>query len=261
MFSTIAAFCATFCGKLVAAVLALVIGRAIIKFVLKKLDASEKFNKDPSVKSFAMNGVKIGLYVLLIIAVIGILGIPTASIVAVIASAGVAIGLALQGSLANLAGGVMLMIFRPIHVGDYVTVAGVTGTIRDINLFYTIFVTPDNKRITVPNGSLMNNVVTDYTQEKLRRADLKFVCSNEEAPEKVTALLLDTVKANGKVLAEPAPAARFTGAAGDTMEYAVQAWCRSADVSAVHYELTLALNNAMKAGEIKGSTVPATPDI
>ena len=114
-----------------------------------------------TVRTFILSFLKAGLYAILAISIIGIMGVPMASVVAVLASAGVAIGLALQGALSNLAGGIMLMIFKPFHQGDYVSAAGVEGVVKEVTLFYTVILTLDNKRITVPNGSLMNANITD----------------------------------------------------------------------------------------------------
>lgn len=113
-----------------------------------------------------------------------------ASVVAVLASAGVAVGLALQGALSNLAGGIMLMIFKPFRLGDYVSAAGVEGVVKEVTLFYTVLLTVDNKRITVPNGSLMNANVTDFSSEEFRRVDLSFSCAKSEVPSKIQDIMM-----------------------------------------------------------------------
>ena len=144
-----------------------------------------------TVRTFILSFLKAGLYAILAISIIGIMGVPMASVVAVLASAGVAIGLALQGALSNLAGGIMLMIFKPFHQGDYVSAAGVEGVVKEVTLFYTVILTLDNKRITVPNGSLMNANITDYSAEELRRVDLRFACAKSEAPAKIQDMIRD----------------------------------------------------------------------
>ncbi|MGN0986682.1 MAG: mechanosensitive ion channel family protein, partial [Otoolea sp.] len=145
-----------------------------------------------------------GLYVLLVISIISILGVPMASVIAVLASAGVAVGLALQGALSNLAGGIMLMILKPFKLGDYVSASGVEGVVKELTLFYTVFMTVDNKKITVPNGSLMNANITNFSSEALRRVDLTFSCAKSEAPSKVQDIMITVMKANPQVLSDPA---------------------------------------------------------
>lgn len=148
-------------GKIILALLVLIIGNILIKSVLKFLGKSKMMDKiEGTVRTFILSFLKAGLYAILAISIIGIMGVPMASVVAVLL-AGVAIGLALQGALSNLAGGIMLMIFKPFHQGDYVSAAGVEGVVKEVTLFYTVILTLDNKRITVPNGSLMNANITD----------------------------------------------------------------------------------------------------
>ena len=170
-------------GNIVLAIVVLIVGHFLIKWIMKVLRKLKGFEKlDQTMTRFVLNFIKWLLYVMLIVGVIGILGVPMAQVIAVLASAGVAVGLALQGALSNLAGGILLMILRPFNVGDYVDAAGASGVVHSINLFYTVITTIDNKRITVPNGSLMNSNVTDYTAEPLRRVDLVFSCAKSGDP-------------------------------------------------------------------------------
>ena len=150
-------------GNVVLAIIVTVVGMLLIKYLMKLLRKLKGFDKlDQTVTRFVLNFIKWLLYAMLVIAVISILGVPMAQVIAVLASAGVAIGLALQGALSNLAGGILLLILRPFNVGDYVDAAGASGVVHSINLFYTVIMTIDNKRVTVPNGSLMNANVVDY---------------------------------------------------------------------------------------------------
>ena len=151
-------------GNIVGAILVLIVGFFVIKAVMKALRKLKSFEKlDQTTTRFILNFVKWLLYVLLIIAVIGMLDVPMAEVIAVLASAGVAVGLALQGALSNLAGGILLMILRPFKVGDYVEAGGAAGFVQSINLFYTVVLTIDNWRITVPTGNLMNANLTNFT--------------------------------------------------------------------------------------------------
>lgn len=218
------------------------VGRFIIKHLVKWLDSSKMMEKlDPSLHSFLVSFVRIVLYALLIISIIGILGVPMASVVAVLASAGLAVGMALQGSLANLAGGIMLMIFKPFKVGDYVETAGAAGNVTAITMFYTVITTLDNKRVTVPNGSLMNANVTNFSSEPLRRVDLTFTCAKSESAERIQALCLEAIGTVPKALKDPEPFARVSGGSNEAMEFTVRAWCQNADYWDVYFDVTQAI--------------------
>ena len=147
-----------------------------------------------------------------------------ASIITVLASAGVAIGLALQGALSNLAGGIMIIFFKPFKKGDYVDTAGASGTVDEVTLFYTTFLTPDNKRILVPNGQLMNANVVNYSSEETRRVDLNFICSNTEQPSRIENLIMERLLSCEKVLKDPEPFARLNENSRDAMIFSVKVW-------------------------------------
>ena len=224
------------------ALVVFLVGRFIIRKLAGWLDKSKVMEKlDPSLHSFLVSFVRIGLYVLLIIAIISILGVPMASVVTVLASAGLAIGMALQGSLANLAGGIMLMIFKPFKVGEYVEAAGASGNVTRITMFYTEITTLDNKRVTVPNGALMNANVTNFSCEPLRRVDLTFTCAKSENAERIQALCLEAIGTVPKALKDPEPFARVSGGTNEAMEFTVRAWCESADYWDVYFDVTQAI--------------------
>ena len=244
-------------SKLILALLIFVIGKSVIASIVKLAEKNSLFAKaDPSVKSFTLSFIKGGLYVLLVISVIGVLGVPMASIITALASAGVAVGLALQGALSNLAGGIMLMIFRPFKVGDYVDAAGQSGVVKEITMFYTVIMSLDNKRITVPNGSLMNANVVDYSAEEFRRVDLTFACAKSEAPARITEIMQKCMAANEKVLSEPAaPFARLSGGTNEAMEFTVRAWCKNADYWDVYFDLTQSITEALGAAGVAAPAV------
>ena len=249
-------------GKIILALLVLIIGNILIKSVLQFLGKSKMMDKiEGTVRTFILSFLKAGLYAILAISIIGIMGVPMASVVAVLASAGVAIGLALQGALSNLAGGIMLMIFKPFHQGDYVSAAGVEGVVKEVTLFYTVILTLDNKRITVPNGSLMNANITDYSAEELRRVDLRFACAKSEAPAKIQDMMIAAMKANPKVLADPEPFARISGGTNETMEFTVRAWCKSDDYWDVYFDLTQKITESMAENGVKAPAVRITSEI
>ena len=242
-------------GSIVQAILVAVIGYFLIKYVMKALRKLKSFEKlDQTVTRFLLNFIKWLLYVMLIIAVINILGVPMSQVIAVLASAGVAVGLALQGALSNLAGGILLMVLRPFKVGDFVDAAGASGVVHSINLFYTVIMTIDNKRVTVPNGSLMNSNVTDYTAEPKRRVDLVFSCAKSEKPAEIQQCILDAVANSKFALTDPEPFARISGGTNEAMEFTVRVWCKTEDYWDLYFELNQLIVEAFAA---KGVQAPA----
>ena len=165
--NTIMGLVATFGGRLLAAIAVLILGSLVIKLLTKGIvKAVEKTKLDSVVKKILEKAVKFLLYLVLVIAVVSILGVDMTSVIAILASCGLAVGLALQGALANLAGGIMILIFKPFKLGDYVVGAGSEGVVKDISIFYTTLLTLDNKKVLIPNGDLMNATVTNYSAEE-----------------------------------------------------------------------------------------------
>ena len=245
-------------GKLILALIVFIVGRLIIKKLVSVFDKARFTQKmDPTARGFFSNFIRIGLYVILIISIIGILGVPMASVVAVLASCGVAIGLALQGALGNLAGGIMLMIFRPFSVGDYISASGEEGVVKEISLFYTVINTVDNKRVSIPNGALMNANVSNFTAEEKRRVDLTFNISGSHPVEEVQKVMLGVMSANEKVLTEPAkPFAAPLGGIPGGLQYTVRAWTTPADYWDVYFALTQDIATALGAAGIGGPSTP-----
>ncbi len=242
-------------GNIVGAIVVLIVGIILINFLMKALRKLKSFEKlEQTMTRFILNFIKWALYVLLIIAVIGMLGVPMAEVIAVLASAGVAVGLALQGALSNLAGGILLMVLRPFKVGDYVEAGGASGFVQSINLFYTVILSIDNKRITVPNGNLMNANVTNYTAEEKRRVDLVFSCAKSEKPADIQQYILDAVAGSRFAMNEPAPFARLSGGTNEAMEFTVRVWCKTEDYWDLYFDLNQRIVEAF--GE-KGVKAPA----
>ena len=232
-------------GKLILAIVVFIVGTIVIKAIKKGLNKLDKISKlDKTVQSFVKNLISALLYVVLVIAVIEILGIPMTSVVAVLASCGLAVGLALQGALTNLAGGLMILIFKPFRVGEYVDAAGASGVVQDISIFYTTLLTLDNKRVTVPNGDLMNSNVTNYSCEALRRVDLDFKLTNDCDENFAKGVLLKAAEETAGVLSSPEPFARLSAVDDDTFIFTVRAWCDSAKYWDVYFDL---LENCAKA--------------
>ena len=183
-------------GKILLAILAFMIGRAIISRVVGFVSTRMNLNKvDRDVQPFLMSLISVGLNVMLLLSIAGILGIETTSFVAVLGAAGLAIGLALQGSLANFAGGVLLLIFKPFRVGDLVSVQGFTGNVEAIRLFDTVLVTPDNKTIIVPNAKLSTDSITNISGKGKIRVDMVFAAGNQNGVDAIRASIKKVVTA------------------------------------------------------------------
>lgn len=214
-----------FMGKLLFALLVFLIGRYCIKKLVSFLPKSricEKIN--PTVRPFAIKIVRFVLYFFLGISCISILGIPMASLITLLASAGVAVGLALQGSLSNLAGGIMLLLFRPFQVHDYIKSGTDEGTVQEVSVFYTIILSPDNKKISIPNGNLMNSNIINYSSEALRRVDLSFSVAREEDPEKVEKALKTAVEGDNRILHKPEAFFGITEIKNDALCFSIRVW-------------------------------------
>ncbi len=232
------AWCTTAGIRLILCLILLIVGMKLIKWVVRRLRNGRGFSHlEPSLRSFLSSATSIALNVLLILTVAGILGVPMASFVTVLASCGVAIGLAMQGSLSNLAGGVMLLLFHPFRVGDSIETASASGTVRDISVFYTVLITPDNKTVTIPNGSLTNSVITNSSTMNQRRVDLDFTVSADADVKTVTRLLLDTASAHPKALKNPEPFARLIKSADGASTFSLRVWSSSEDFGAVQLDL------------------------
>ena len=245
-------------AKLLLALLTYIVGRIIISKLLKMVDKIQAKDPaiDPTAKSYIRNIVKAALYVVLVVAIISELGVPMASVIAVIASAGVAVGLAMQGSLANLAGGIMLLIFRPFNVGDYIIAGADEGTVRTISLFYTVLVSIDNKVVSIPNGALMNATISNCSTEELRRVDLTFNIAGSEPIKKVQATIMGAIVDTEKAMANPAPEVEPLTPIPGGLTYTVRVWCKTEDYWDVYFDLMRNIPTALGDAKIPGPSQP-----
>ena len=231
--------------RILGALLILIIGSKLIKVFTKRFKKSKFYAKlDTGLAGFFVSVVKIGLYILLVLSLLWVLGIETASVLALFTAGGVAISLAFQGAVTNLAGGLMILLFHPFRVGDFIEATGVSGTVKEINVLYTVMITPDNKRITVPNGTLTNSVVVDYSSEETRRVDITVTAAYNTDIDKVCNLLLEKAAAHPLVLQDPAPAALLTAQGASALEFQLRVWCDNADFWTVKGDLSVALKKA-----------------
>ena len=229
----------TFGIKLIAAIAILIIGRIIAKSIRKLIvKVMDKKKVDKTISSFISSLAFSVLWVFVILAALSQLGIQTTSFIAVIGAAGLAIGLALQGSLSNFAAGFLIILFRPFKVGDYVKAGGVSGSICKISIFTTDFTTPDNKKIIVPNSQIMNGTITNYSAEKTRRVDFTFGVSYEDDIMQVSKILNDIVKSYKKILKAPEPLIRVGELADNSVNFAVKVWVKTEDYWTVFFDIT-----------------------
>lgn len=238
--------------KLLAAVAVLIIGRFIIRHltkIVKKL--MTKKNVEASLFSFVESFVSITLNFVLALVVISILGIETSSFVALFASAGVAIGMALSGTLQNFAGGVMILIFHPYRVGDYIEAVGYAGTVKQIQIFNTILVTPDNQTIIIPNGSLSTGSMKNYSTESYRRVDLDIEVAYGTNTEEVRSLLNKLIAADARIEKEGAmaPTIPMIAMSASSIVFQMRMWTSSASYWGVKFDMTETVYNELnKAG-------------
>ncbi|MBQ8172247.1 MAG: mechanosensitive ion channel [Oscillospiraceae bacterium] len=227
------------------AILTLILGLILCKFCLWLISKGlDKTKTDLTVTKFVKQCVKIVLYVLLLIIVLSILGIPTTSVITVIGTAGVAIGLALQDSLSNVAGGFILMMTKPFKIGDYIIINGVEGTVAQISILHTRLDSASNQAIFLPNAQAVNATVINNTANDIRRVDMKFSISYDDDYEKARDIILSILSENIKVLNDPAPTVRMLEHGASAVVIATRPWCKTADYWDVYFETTEAIRSA-----------------
>jgi len=236
--------------KLLVAILIWIIGSWLIKKLLKGIGyGMNKNNYDESLKKFLLNLISWVLKILLILAVLGTVGINTTSFAAIIAAAGLAIGLALQGSLANFAGGVLILIFKPFKIGDLIEAQGVIGVVKEIEIFTTKLTSPTNQLVIIPNGTLSNGNIVNYSAEGKLRIDHVFGIDYGSNIKQAKEVLLEMMMNNPKVLKDPAPAVTVSELADSSVNLAVRPWANVADYWDVYFETVEGAKEALdKAG-------------
>jgi small conductance mechanosensitive channel len=238
--------------KLIAAILIWIVGGWIIKMLLKGLrKVMTKANYGESLEKFLLNLINWTLKIVLVIVVLGSVGIGTTSFAAVLAAAGLAIGLALQGSLGNFAGGVLLMIFKPIKIGDLIEAQGEIGVVKEIEIFTTKLIGLSNKEIIIPNGSLSNGNIVNYTTEGTRRVDLVFGVSYDADIKKTKEVFTQVLASHPKILKDPAPTIAVSELGDSSINFVVRPWCTTADYWAVFFDITEQTKEALDAAGIE----------
>jgi small conductance mechanosensitive channel len=231
-----------FLGNAALAIAIFVIGKIIARIVasgIRKLMRSREV--DQILESFVYNLVYSTLMIFVIIAAIDRLGVQTTSLIAIMGAAGLAIGLALQGSLANFAAGVLIVLFRPYRVGDFVEAAGISGVVVQVQILTTILKTGDNKQIVVPNGQIMGSIITNYSANDTRRIDMVIGVSYDDDIDKVRATIRELVDADDRILKDPECLIAVSELADSSVNFNVRPWVKSADYWGVKFDLTEAI--------------------
>lgn len=224
--------------RIIGAIIVFVVGRFIISFLNKLINKLLSKRKiAPSIKSFVRSLSNILLTILLIVAVVSKLGVETTSFAALLASAGVAIGMALSGNLQNFAGGLIVLLLRPYKVGDLIESQGITGTVREIQIFHTILTTADNKVIYIPNGALSSGTVTNYSREATRRIEWIVGVEYGEDFEKVKKTIEDILAADGRILTDPAPTIALHALDASSVNVVTRVWVNAADYWDVYFNI------------------------
>lgn len=226
-------------GKhIIAAIIIFIVGRFIIKLI-NRLVASilQRRHIETSVQTFLSSLVNIILTILLIITVIGALGVNTTSFAALIASAGVAIGMALSGNLQNFAGGLIILLFKPYRVGDFIDVCGVQGTVSAVQIFHTILLTPDNKAVYLPNGSTSSSTITNYSREDKRRIEWTFGIDYGEDVNRARTAILSVITADARILPDPAPFVAVGGLSDSSVDIIVRVWVPTEEYWNVYFDM------------------------
>ena len=240
--------------SLLMALAILIVGRQLVKLILRLITvALEKSKVEDTVRIFVTNLLNTLLMILVFIAAINQLGIETTSIIAVLGAAGLAIGLALQGSLSNFAAGILIVIYRPYKVGDYIEAGNHAGTVKDIQIFSTVLKTPDNKIVVVPNGSIMNGSIVNYSDQDTRRVDLIISCSYEDDIDKVRSVLEDILKKEKRILKDPKPQIAVAELADSSVNFIFRPWVKRTDYLPVYYSL---LEEVKKRFDKEGISIP-----
>lgn len=252
LLDTIINWCMTTGIKLVIGLILLIILCKITNFLTKKLYKKLKAkNVDETISRVTTQTIKVIVKGLIVLCFVGYVGIETASITALITSCGVALGLALQGALSNVAGGIIIIIMRPFRIGDFIFTNGESGTVEDIHMFYTTLVTPDNRVVQVPNGSLANNVIVNNSIKDKRRVDVVMSIAYDADYEKARQLILDVCNANDLIDKTPEPFVAVGSYAASSVDLNIRVWTNNADYWTVHRYLMHEIKKTFDANNIE----------
>ncbi|MDE6946481.1 MAG: mechanosensitive ion channel family protein [Anaeroplasmataceae bacterium] len=252
LWNTLINWCMTTGVKLVIGLVGLFIIFKIVNVLTKKLyKRLQKKQADETLSRVGTQAIRFVLKGIALVCFIGYIGIETASISALIASVGVALGLALQGSLSNFAGGIIIIVMRPFRIGDKITTNGESGTVEDIHMFYTVLVTPDNKVIHVPNGALANNVIVNTSIKDTRRVDIAMSIAYDADLDKATKLIKEVCKNNPLIFTDPEPYVGIKEYAGSSVDLNIRAWCNNGDYWTIQNYLFVEIKKSFDEHDIE----------
>lgn len=225
-----------------------------MKIILKLTDrAFLKLEVEKSLHIFLHAALRVILWLITVCIVLDYVGVPMTSLVAVLGVIGLAVSLAIQGTLSNLAGGIQVLVSKPFKAGDFVEAGGISGTVKEVGLAYTKLTTIDNKVISVPNGQISSEKIINYTTAEQRRVDLKFDASYDDPSEKVIAVIKGVISAHPKALFTPEPFVRVSAYKDSSIEYSIRVWCATADYWDLYYDL---LEQVKRAFDQAGIEIP-----
>lgn len=237
--------------KIIEAILILWIGLKIIKFLIKAIKKSKIFNKiEKSLQTFLLSFINTSLKIILFVSVASFIGVPMTSLITIIGSAAVAIGLALQGGLSNLAGGVMILFFKPFQVGDFVDTHADSGVVTEISLFYTTLRTVDNRVAMLPNGNLVNNPVINYSKLPERRLDLKVSVDYKTDIEKVKKVITEVASKDERIIKEKDIFVHLNEMSDSSLDFVVRVWVKTEDYWNVNFDLKEKIKEALDKNKI-----------
>ncbi len=239
IYDAVTSFALTFVIKLVQVALIWFVGRWLGRRLINIVKAvMDRRGGNETVRGFLLSLIDVVIMLVLIIIIIGVIGIDTSSFIALFASAGVAVGMALSGTLQNFAGGVIILLFRPFKVGDFIEAQGVSGTVKEIQIFNTLVYTGDNKVILLPNGPVSTGIINNYSREPKRRLDFTFSIAYGDDYEKAREVLLRLIKEDSRVLENPvAPFVALSALGASSIDITVRVWCKQEDYWGIKFDL------------------------
>ncbi len=228
----------TYGPKLIGAIITLIVGLWVIKIIQRAVKRNfEKRDVDVSLRGFLNSMIGILLKIMLLISVVGMVGVEMTSFIAILGAAGLAVGMALSGTLQNFAGGVMILIFKPFKVGDFIDAQGHTGIVNEIQIFNTILKTPDNKTIIIPNGGLSNSSMTNFSTEPRRRVDFVFGIAYGDDVDKAKKVILNLINEDERILKDPEPFVAVSELADSSVNLVVRVWAEATNYWGIYFDL------------------------
>jgi small conductance mechanosensitive channel len=250
----IAELATTYGIKLILAIVVLVAGLIIVKWITRgAVKMMTRANVSESLVPFLKSMISVVLKILVFISVLGMVGIEMTSFIAILGAAGLAVGLALQGTLQNFAGGIIILLLKPYKVGDFIETQGYLGSVKEIQIFTTVLLTPDNKTIIIPNSPIATGSLINFSTQEKRRVDLSFGIGYNDDIEKARGIILDLINADERIDKEPEPFVRVSELADSSVNFAVRVWANTSDYWNIFFDLT---ENVKKSFDREGVSIP-----